>query len=75
MSYEHIQRDYLRRLLRAVYKQDREPDHAADVLIHLINENYDLKKERVCEYCLKTDCKCGHLDDMKALDKDGGLPF
>jgi hypothetical protein len=41
---EHIQRDYLRRLLRAVEKGDRTPEHAADVIISLINENYDLKQ-------------------------------
>jgi len=72
---EHIQRDYLRRLLRAVENGDRTPEHATDVIISLINENYDLKPDRVCEYCLSTVCKCGHLDDMKALEKDKGLPF
>lgn len=72
---EHIQREYLRRLLRAVEKGDRTPEHAADVIISLIQENYQLIPDRVCDYCLTAKCKCGHLDDMKALDKDKGLPF
>jgi hypothetical protein len=39
---EPIQREYLRRLLRAVEKGERTPEHAADVIISLINENYEL---------------------------------
>lgn len=42
---EHIQRDYLRRLLRAVEKGERSPEHATDVIISLINENYELKQD------------------------------
>ncbi len=51
---EHIQRDYLRRLLRAVEKGERTPEHAADVIISLINENYELKHEPLilCEHCV-----------------------
>lgn len=41
----HIQRDYLRRLLRAVANGDRTPEHASDIIIELINDNYELKSD------------------------------
>jgi hypothetical protein len=57
---ELIQRDYLRRLLRAVEKGDRTPEHAADVIISLINENYDLKQNTVAPSTCLHDWDEGH---------------
>ena len=42
-----IQREYLRRLLRAVVNGDRTPEHATDVIISIINDNYAVKPEPI----------------------------
>lgn len=69
---EHIQRDYLRKLLRAIGTW-KTPEQAADIIIDLINKNYELKSPR-CSHCGRQDdngilkCTCENESQLNALE-------
>jgi hypothetical protein len=66
---EHIQRSYLRALLKGVAIGETSPESAADTILIHINEKYDIKKDTAAP--IKTKELCIHEPDLEGMTQFG----